>query len=76
MKTSVTAKHAQICSNFFSALADTPHIPLLRAPLKCRWQADPVSGVLAARWLDTSQELNAGASIEDNAKAPRYGDLQ
>jgi hypothetical protein len=69
MKTSAKSKHAQIGSKSVSPLAD---IPRIWAPLKCRWQADPVSGALRACWEDTSQEQDAGASLDDSTEASRY----
>jgi hypothetical protein len=68
MTTRANSKHRQICSKSFSPEADTPHIPLSRVPLECRWRVDPVSGALAARWVDASQR-DTGAIAEDS---PRY----
>jgi hypothetical protein len=50
----------------FSRAADTRHIPRLRAPLECRWQIDPATGALQARWVDPATDRGAHASVDDN----------
>jgi hypothetical protein len=49
-----------------SPAADTRHIPRLRAPVECRWQIDPATGALQARWVDPSADRGADASVDDN----------
>ena len=49
----------------FARAADTRHIPRLRAPLECRWQIEPMTGALLARWVDPSSDHRADASVED-----------
>jgi hypothetical protein len=44
---------------------DTRHIPHLRAPLECRWQIEPITGALLARWVDPRAGRGAGASAEE-----------
>ena len=54
----------------FSCAAGTRHIPRLRAPLECRWQIDPMTGALLARWVCPSADHGAGADVEpENAEA-------
>jgi hypothetical protein len=48
----------------FSRTPDTRHIPRLRAPLECRWQIDPMTGALTARWVDPSANASARADVE------------
>jgi hypothetical protein len=52
--------------------ADTRHIPRLRTPLECRWQIDPVTGALAAFWVDASADGGTAASGKETIEAPRY----
>jgi hypothetical protein len=48
-----------------SRAADTRHIPRLRAPLECRWQIDPATGALLARWIDPATDRGTRASGDD-----------
>jgi hypothetical protein len=44
---------------------DTRLIPHLRAPLECRWQIEPITGALLARWVDPRAGRGAGTSAEE-----------
>jgi hypothetical protein len=50
--------------SLFSRTPDTRHLPRLRAPLECRWQIDPMTGALTARWVDPSKSASARAEPE------------
>jgi hypothetical protein len=53
-----------------SRAADTRHIPRLRAPLECRWQIDPATGALLARWIDPATDRGTRASGERFRSVP------
>ena len=46
--------------------ADPWHISHLRLRLECRWQIDPVTGALRARWVRASADRGVRASVDDN----------
>jgi hypothetical protein len=51
---------------------DTRQIPRSRSLLECRWQTDPATGALAARWVDPSADAGAGATVKsENVEARR-----
>jgi hypothetical protein len=47
------------------------YIPCLRAPLQCRWQIDPLTGVLVAVWFDPSANTGTKAVAEAEIIDPR-----
>jgi hypothetical protein len=54
-----------------SRAPDARQLPRLRAPLACRWQADPVTRVLTARWDGPPADAGTAAADGLQGEGPK-----